>query len=201
MKAPHFARTAVTFLAAATVAALGGGPASAAPPHPQYPQYPVNYNLISAFATGTFNGNVPPPGANRTNCRSTTHPVPVVLVHGTGANQNNSWQAIAPELANRGYCVFTTTIGQLPNLPNFGELASIYTSASQLAAFVRKVQAWTGAPKVDLVGHSQGVLTVDAAGPIRATNGSTTLNLTSDGSTMPYHPIWMGRRPKWPMSA
>ena len=25
-----------------------------------------------------------------------------------------------------------------------------------LAAFVRKVQAWTGAPKVDLVGHSQG---------------------------------------------
>ncbi len=120
------------------------------------PHYPVSYNLLGTLTAGTFSPDTPPPGANRPGCRSTEHPRPVILVHGTGANQSNSWQAIGPELANRGYCVYTVTVGSLFNIRNFGELDSVYTSAAQLAAFVEKVRHWTGAEKVDLVGHSQG---------------------------------------------
>ena len=71
------------------------------------PHYPVSYNLLGTLTAGTFSPDTPPPGANRPGCRSTKNPRPVILVHGTGANQSNSWQAIGPELANRGYCVYT----------------------------------------------------------------------------------------------
>lgn len=139
----------VACVAVCLVVALAG-PAAAAP------TYPVSYDIARAVVTGFFQPDVPPPGANNPRCRSTTHPTPVVLVHGTGVNQNSSWQAIAPELANRGYCVYTTTVGYLYGARNVGELDSVTTSATQLATFVQKVRGWTGAEKVDLVGHSQG---------------------------------------------
>ncbi|MGH9032273.1 MAG: esterase/lipase family protein, partial [Acidimicrobiia bacterium] len=86
---------------------------------------------------------------------SAAHPSPVVLVHGTFGNMTVSWQALAPLLANRGYCVFALDYG--------GEESSqtkatgdIPTSAAQLGAFVDEVLTATGAAKVDIVGHSQG---------------------------------------------
>jgi hypothetical protein len=33
-----------------------------------------------------------------------THPYPVVLVAGTAANENVSWRALSPALADEGYC-------------------------------------------------------------------------------------------------
>lgn len=49
-----------------------------------------------------------------------------MLVHGTLANEEFSWQALSPMLANAGYCVCSFNYGA------------------------------TGATKVDLIGHSQG---------------------------------------------
>ena len=96
-----------------------------------------------------------PAGANDWTCRSRQHPVPVVLVHGTGANQSNNWNAIAPYLANHGYCVYTFTHGI--KLRYFGGLAPVADSAAELRTFVEQVVLpRTGATQVDLVGHSLG---------------------------------------------
>jgi triacylglycerol esterase/lipase EstA (alpha/beta hydrolase family) len=97
-----------------------------------------------------------PPGANNWSCRPTAaHPRPVVLVHGTFANQYNTWLALSPLLARQGYCVFALDYGGAPGSPIEGT-GPIESSAAQLAAFVNKVLVATGAGQVDIVGHSQG---------------------------------------------
>ncbi|MEU6659178.1 alpha/beta fold hydrolase [Streptomyces sp. NPDC046821] len=99
----------------------------------------------------------PTRGWNDYSCKpSAAHPRPVVLVHGTFGNSVDNWLALAPYLVSRGYCVFSLDYGQLPGVPLFNGLGPIDKSAGQLAAFVDKVLAATGAPKADLVGHSQG---------------------------------------------
>ncbi|MDH6216775.1 esterase/lipase family protein [Streptomyces pseudovenezuelae] len=99
----------------------------------------------------------PHSGWNDYSCKpSTTHPHPVVLVHGTFANSVDNWLALAPYLENRGYCVFSFDYGQLPGIPLVYGLGPIDRSAEQLSAFVDEVLAATGTPKADLVGHSQG---------------------------------------------
>nr|WP_221463015.1 alpha/beta fold hydrolase [Streptomyces olivoverticillatus] len=96
-------------------------------------------------------------GWNDYSCKpSAAHPRPVVLSHGTLGNSVDNWLAFAPYLTNRGYCVFSYDYGQVPGIPFFHGLGPIEKSAGQLAAFVDKVLAATGAPKVDVVGHSQG---------------------------------------------
>ena len=99
-----------------------------------------------------------PPGSDNWSCKpSAAHPYPVVLVHGTLANENFSWQALSPELANAGYCVYAFNYGATGStLTHFFGLAPIATSAAQLSAFVNRVLASTGASQVDMVGHSQG---------------------------------------------
>ncbi|CAM5657337.1 hypothetical protein SNARM312S_08198 [Streptomyces narbonensis] len=96
-------------------------------------------------------------GWNDYSCKpSAAHPRPVVLVHGTFGNSVDNWLVLAPYLVNRGYCVFSLDYGQLPNVPFFHGLGPIAKSAEQLDAYVDRVLAATGAPEVDLVGHSQG---------------------------------------------
>ncbi|WLQ43963.1 alpha/beta fold hydrolase [Streptomyces laculatispora] len=96
-------------------------------------------------------------GWNDYSCKpSTAHPRPVVLVHGTFGNSVDNWLVLAPYLVNRGYCVYSLDYGQLPGVPLFNGLGPIDKSAGQLAVFVDKVLASTGAPKADIVGHSQG---------------------------------------------
>jgi pimeloyl-ACP methyl ester carboxylesterase len=80
----------------------------------------------------------------------------VVLVHGTLANMHDSWQAASPILANHGYCVFALNYGGTSATSDFQGTGDIAASAQQLASFVSRVLAATGAPKVDIVGHSQG---------------------------------------------
>ncbi|MFJ3498256.1 esterase/lipase family protein [Streptomyces sp. NPDC086091] len=99
----------------------------------------------------------PSSGWNDFDCRpSAAHPRPVVLVHGTLGNSIDNWLGLAPYLKNRGYCVFSLDYGQLPGVPFFHGLGPIDKSAEQLSAYVDRVLAATGAPKADLVGHSQG---------------------------------------------
>jgi pimeloyl-ACP methyl ester carboxylesterase len=64
----------------------------------------------------------------------------------------------APVLANAGYKVYTFNYGNISQDPNYPIQATddIRQSGLQLAAEVDKVLAETGAPKVILIGHSQG---------------------------------------------
>src|ERR1700730_11700139 len=78
-------------------------------------------NFASGTATELTDPGGNPPGSDIWSCRpSAAHPYPVILVHGTLANENFSWQALSPMLANAGYCVYafndvadTSTLGHL----------------------------------------------------------------------------------------
>lgn len=121
---------------------------------------------VAAFAAPTATATAATPAAetattsrgwNDYSCKpSAAHPRPVVLVHGTFGNSIDNWLVLAPYLVNRGYCVFSLDYGQLPGVPFFHGLGPIDKSAGQLDVFVDEVLAATGAPKADLVGHSQG---------------------------------------------
>jgi triacylglycerol esterase/lipase EstA (alpha/beta hydrolase family) len=101
--------------------------------------------------------DTPPPGANDWACRpSAAHPRPVVLVNGTWANGFANFNALAPYLAARGYCVFDPNIdGDIPHfvLRTNGDIRRM---ARDLGRYVDTVLAKTGAAQVVLVGHSLG---------------------------------------------
>jgi triacylglycerol lipase len=105
--------------------------------------------LTAAAPAGAQAPGTPPPGANDFNCRSTAHPVPVILVHGTFGDMTVSWNLFAPALEQDGYCVFAL------DLVRRG-MAPMDRSADKLASFIDEVLTKTGAAKVSLVGHSQG---------------------------------------------
>jgi triacylglycerol esterase/lipase EstA (alpha/beta hydrolase family) len=121
----------------------------------------------AALPVGTLSGGIAQAlvaprsvaGANDWFCRpSAAHPRPVVLVHGTLEAVSVNWSALAPILRNQGYCVFALSYGETllslnGRLPGLGDIAA---SARELRTFVDTVRFWTGASKVDLVGHSQG---------------------------------------------
>ena len=143
-------RLAVTMLVVG--AALVAAPLSA-----EARALPVNYDFATGALAGFLFPQTPPPGADNFGCRpSAAHPAPVILVNGTFANQDDNWQAASPLLANHGYCVFTFNYGGSSASAVVQGTGDIAASASQLAAFVTRVRAATGAAKVDLVGHSQG---------------------------------------------
>jgi triacylglycerol esterase/lipase EstA (alpha/beta hydrolase family) len=120
-------------------------------------QLPVIYNGALGYAR--VSPTAAPPGANEWGCRpGAAHPRPVVLVNGTFADMSNNWQAISPLLKNHGYCVYAFNYGSHAGGGKVGVYGTgdIPSSAGELAAFVDRVLAATGAPRVDLVGHSQG---------------------------------------------
>jgi triacylglycerol lipase len=127
-------RTAKTFVAMMTLVvaslALSAAPATAAPP-------PATRTLAIA-------------GANDWSCTpSKAHPYPVVIVHGTFGDSQNLLRRLTRSVHSAGYCVFALDYGNRATGPIEG-------SAAQLDAFVDKVLTATGAPKVSMVGHSQG---------------------------------------------
>ncbi|MDT8912346.1 alpha/beta fold hydrolase [Amycolatopsis sp. PS_44_ISF1] len=96
-------------------------------------------------------------GLNDFACRpSAAHPEPVVLLHGLGATFYEDLNFLQGDLANRGYCTFSTTYGAYPNFPFVGGLKAIADSSLEVKNFVEKVRAATGAAKVDVAGHSEG---------------------------------------------
>ena len=122
-------------LAAATLALLGA-------------------SLMGVPAAQADTIDVSPPGANDWSCKpSAAHPYPVVLVPGTFENMAKNWATMSPALKSQGYCIFALNYGATNGVDATGPVAD---SARQLAPFVEKVLASTGARKVDLVGHSQG---------------------------------------------
>jgi len=85
----------------------------------------------------------------------------VVLVHGLGSTMAENWREMSPLLAAHGYCVFALPYGRDPRAPWFGGAVPMEQSSQELAAFVDRVLAATGAEKVDIVGHSEGSLMPD----------------------------------------
>ena len=113
--------------------------------------------ILTGFATELSNPGGSPPGMNVPCDVSRSHPYPVVLVAGTAGNENVSWQALSPALADEGYCVYGFNYGPTGITANrFYGLGDIPSSAKSLATFVKGVLAATHAKKVDFVGHSQG---------------------------------------------
>jgi len=142
-------RWVMTVACGATVAVAAASTAAAA-------TYPVPYSFAAGIVAEAAHPGTSPPGANDWTCHpSAVHPYPVVLVHGTFGDMTDSWQALSPLLANAGYCVFALNYGGPAGDP-IQATGDIPTSAAQLASFVLRVVAATGAPQVDIVGHSQG---------------------------------------------
>lgn len=145
--------------AVAAVVTLTFTPAAAAEDN-----LPVPYALGAGIAAQLAEPGAPPPGANDWSCEpSAAHPNPVVLVHGLMANQTVNWQTFSPLLANKGYCVFSLTYGTkqgvgIPGVYQPGGLAPMQQSAKELAEFIARVRAATGAAEVDILGHSEGTL-------------------------------------------
>ncbi|MEC3955484.1 lipase [Nocardia sp. CDC153] len=123
-------------------------------------EYPVTFNFFAGIPYELTNPGGSLPGANDWACKPTAaHPDPVVLIHGTAGGAQTNWGAYAPLLANEGYCVFALTYGSLDvpwPLSALGGMKPIPESAAQVAAFVDRVLAATGAAKVDFIAHSQG---------------------------------------------
>ena len=129
------------------------------------PQPPPNgTGILQGMASEFTDPTGMPPGVVNGPCTPpSAHPYPVVLVHGTFANANFSWQTLAPMLADAGYCVFALDYGANQYTAEFGNhsfaIDAIEQSAAELAAFVDTVVIPdTGASRVDFVGHSQGGL-------------------------------------------
>ena len=96
-------------------------------------------------------------GVNDFSCRpSVEHPRPLVLLHGTFLNPTAQWLLGGPYFANLGYCVFELDYGQYAGIPLVHGIAPVEQSGRQLAAYVDRVLAATGASQVDILGHSQG---------------------------------------------
>ena len=77
---------------------------------------------------------------------------PVIIVHAVCEDGLDS-QDLARSLRRDGWTVFT------PTMPNNG-MDGVEANAKALAAEVARVQAVTGARKVDMIGHSQGGLDI-----------------------------------------
>lgn len=104
-------------------------------------------------------------GVNDWSCvPSARHPRPVVLAHGTWANQFNSFAYLAPRLKAEGYCVFSLNYGKgnspVGSAPQVFGTGPIMDSARELGAFTDRVRAATRAAQVDMIGYSQGGIVV-----------------------------------------
>ena len=136
-------------LAAAAALVMGSGAATAAS---------IDHTNASGGMFNLLNPGQPWPGTDDWSCRpSAEHPNPVILLHGMGGNGLNQWSGMVPTLVEEGYCVFAPTWGALPDHPGIGTRAPFRQAQDEMADYIDRVLAGTGAEKVDLIGLSAGV--------------------------------------------
>jgi triacylglycerol esterase/lipase EstA (alpha/beta hydrolase family) len=179
MLMPYFVRVVAAATIAACALAVTASAASA---------YRVIPNEAAGIAAALLKPAAPPPGAN-VGCRpSAAHPYPVVLANGTFSNSMDDYGALAPALANAGYCVYTVNYGYHRPSDFVQSIGPVAQSAQTFAAYVNKVLAQTGASKVDLVGHSQGGLITEyyakVLGGARKIHTLVALSPTTHGTTL-----------------
>ncbi|MFI7588362.1 esterase/lipase family protein [Spongisporangium articulatum] len=124
----------------------------------------VNWNWAAGFIPNLPNSAQTPPGAenvskagSKSTCdwQRSPNKLPLILVHGTWEQQRDNWMAMSPFFKNQGYCVYTFNYGGNPGDVMWG-WQSIAKSGGEMNDYINRVKAATGAPQVDLVGHSQG---------------------------------------------
>lgn len=171
-------------LAIALIAALAALPAATANASPGYPVTP---SLAAGIAAAIPDPAAAPAGANVPGCHSAAHPVPVVLVNGTFGNAVDDFGALAPTLANAGYCVYTFDYGA-PASQLIQSTGPVPASAQTLASYVQQVLAGTGASQVNLIGHSQGGMLAEyyakILGGARYVHDLIGLSPTTHGTTL-----------------
>jgi triacylglycerol esterase/lipase EstA (alpha/beta hydrolase family) len=170
-------------------AVLLGFVAASAQPATAEVRLPLTNSFPVGFVTGFLLGTQPPAGANDWSCKPTArHPRPVVLVHGTFENMNDNWGAAAPLLVDNGYCVFALNYGGSSPYAPGQATGPIADSAAQLATFIDRVLAATGASTVDIVGHSQGGMMpryyIKHLGGARKISKLVALNPSNHGTTI-----------------
>lgn len=110
---------------------------------------------------------------------------PVIIVHGVIDGENGSYD-FANSLRRDGFAVFT------PTMPT-GGLQGVATNVEYLRRYVRWVLQTTGAKRVDLVGHSQGGLTIRAfvrAGGDDVVDSVVSINSPHHGVAGPWRPLF-----------
>ncbi|PWN46886.1 alpha/beta-hydrolase [Violaceomyces palustris] len=117
--------------------------------------------FVSLFLSAFVSSSVLPRaggtgGINDFSCKSSTQPVPVVLLHGLGATYYEDLNGLQAFLATKGFCTFAITYGAYDGFPFVGGFKAIDESSKQLADYIAEVVSKTGSSKVDLVGHSEG---------------------------------------------
>ncbi|KAF2969050.1 hypothetical protein GQX73_g4475 [Xylaria multiplex] len=112
----------------------------------------LSFDIPSALISSNLYGAP----KNDFSCKSSRNPV--VMLHGLSANREVDLNLLQYELNGRGYCTFSITYGAHAIPSWIGGLADMTKSSKQIADFVREVQQKTGAPKVDIVGHSEGAV-------------------------------------------
>ena len=78
---------------------------------------------LSAADVGRMDshGDFIPWGANHWDCKpSTTHPNPVILLHGFSGGNFYNYGELAPSLKAAGFCVFSLNWGAVPLTPGYG---------------------------------------------------------------------------------
>jgi triacylglycerol esterase/lipase EstA (alpha/beta hydrolase family) len=109
---------------------------------------------------------------------------PVVIIHGIVDSQNGSYD-FANSLRRDGFTVFT------PTMPA-GGLDGVEANVEYLRRYIRWVLRVTGARHVDLVGHSQGGLTIRGfirAGGEDLVDSVVTINSPHHGVAGPWRPL------------
>ena len=93
---------------------------------------------------------------NDYNCKSSIHPNPIILLHGMLSNPSKDLKPLQKDLNSRGYCTFAVKYGEHVETPWIGGVTDMRQSSNTIADFILDVVKRTGAPKVDIVGHSEG---------------------------------------------
>ena len=145
--------------AAVTTLSLGVGSAGAAEAETVTGPYQLNFS--SALLYSLANPDAQATGSNDWDCVPEEGTQPVVLVHGTYANQYNSFARMAPELTWAGHCVYSFNYGTdgtdvAAQLPVVYGTTGLSDNGDELAAFAATVRQRTGFAEVDMVGWSQG---------------------------------------------
>ncbi len=108
---------------------------------------PVVHTHAEAAEYADNHRGAAPAGSNDFSCRpSSEHPKPVILAHGTDSNSYSDFAALAPLLAESGWCVFVLNYGLAAGDEEYGT-GDIRVSAAQLGGFVDTVRAATGATR------------------------------------------------------
>lgn len=97
-------------------------------------------------------------GINDFSCKSTTHPNPVILLHGLGATFYEDINVLQYWLQAHDYCTYSRTYGAYDGFPFIGGIKPVAESSDEIASYIQEVKEKTGADKIDLVGHSEGAI-------------------------------------------